>query len=57
MKPKLKPPGTKRLRLNEEVLLAISVFEFYLSRYSTVGVHISKVTITAVAVGILSVGP
>ena len=35
IKPKLKPPGTKRLKPNCDVLLSISAFEFNLRRYIT----------------------
>jgi hypothetical protein len=34
MKPKLKPPGTKRLKLNCDILLSTSAFKFNLRRYS-----------------------
>jgi hypothetical protein len=34
MKPKLKPPGTKRLKLNRDTLLSTSAFKFNLRRYS-----------------------
>ena len=34
MKPKLKPPGTKRLKVNYDILLSISAFNFILRRYS-----------------------
>jgi hypothetical protein len=33
MRPKLKPPGTKRLKLNCAVLLSTSTFKFSLRRY------------------------
>ena len=33
IKPKLKPPGTKRLKLNCDVLLSTSAFKFNLRRY------------------------
>jgi len=33
MKPKLKPPGTKRLQLKCDVLLSTSAFKFNLRRY------------------------
>ena len=36
MKPKLKPPGTKRLKLNCDVLLSTSAFKFNLRRYIVV---------------------
>jgi hypothetical protein len=32
----LKPPGTKRLKLNSELLLSTSAFEFNLRRYTKV---------------------
>ena len=35
MKPKLKPPGTKRLKLKCDILLSTSAFEFNLRRYSS----------------------
>ena len=34
IKPKLKPPGTKRLKLNCDVLLSTSAFKFKLRRYT-----------------------
>jgi hypothetical protein len=34
MKPKLKPPGTKRLKLNCDILLSTSAFEFIVRRHS-----------------------
>jgi hypothetical protein len=34
IKPKLKPPGTKRLKLNCDVLLSTSAFKFNLRRYT-----------------------
>ena len=34
MKPKLKPPGTKCLKLNCDMLLSTSAFEFNLRRYN-----------------------
>ena len=34
IKPKLKPPGTKRLKVNCDILLSISAFKFNLRRYS-----------------------
>ena len=34
LKPKLKPPGSKRLKLKWETLLSISAFKFNLRRYS-----------------------
>jgi hypothetical protein len=41
MKSKLKPPGTKRLRLKCDVLLSTSAFKFSLRRYirETLGVR------------------
>ena len=33
MKPKLKPPGTKRLKLKCDILLSTSAFKFNLRRY------------------------
>jgi len=33
MKPKFKPPGTKRLKLKIGILLSTSAFKFNLSRY------------------------
>jgi len=35
MKPKLKPPGTKRLKLNCDTQLSTSAFKFNLRRYTT----------------------
>ena len=35
MKPKLKPPETKRLKLNCDIMLSTSAFEFNLRRYTT----------------------
>jgi hypothetical protein len=37
MKPKLKPPGTKRLKLTCDILLSTSAFKFNLRRYNAVG--------------------
>ena len=34
IKPKLKPPGTKRLKLNRDILQSTSGFEFNLRRYN-----------------------
>ena len=34
IKPKLKPPGTKRLKLNCDILLSTSAFKFNLRRYN-----------------------
>ena len=34
MKPKLKPPGTKRLKLKHDVLLSTFAFKFNLRRYT-----------------------
>jgi hypothetical protein len=34
MKPKLKPPGTKRLKLRCDILLLTSAFNFNLRRYT-----------------------
>jgi len=34
IKPKLKPPGTKRLKLNCDELLSTSAFKFNLRRYN-----------------------
>ena len=34
MKPKLNPPGTKRLKVNFDILLSTSAFKFNLRRYS-----------------------
>jgi len=34
IKPKVKPPGTKRLKLKCDVLLSTSAFKFNLRRYS-----------------------
>jgi len=36
MKPKLKPPGTKRLKLKCDILLSTSAFKFNLRRYTKV---------------------
>ena len=35
IKPKLKPPRTKRLKLNCDILLSTSTFKFNLRRYTT----------------------
>jgi hypothetical protein len=35
MEPKLKPPGTKRLKLKCDILLSNSAFKFNLRRYTT----------------------
>ena len=37
IKPKLKPPGTKRLILKCDTLLSTSAFKFHLRRYTAVG--------------------
>ena len=37
IKPKLKPPGTERLRLNIDILLSTSAFKINLRRYRWVG--------------------
>jgi len=34
LKPKLKPPGTRRLKLKCDTLLSTSAFKFYLRRYT-----------------------
>ena len=34
IEPTLKPPGTKRLKVNCDILLSISAFKFNLRRYS-----------------------
>jgi hypothetical protein len=34
MKPKLKPPGTKRLKVKRDMLLSTSAFKFNLRRYT-----------------------
>jgi len=39
MKPKLKPPGAKRLKLKCDVLLSTSAFKCNLRRYNVVGVN------------------
>jgi hypothetical protein len=44
MKPKLKPPGTKRLILRYNVLLSTSAFKFSLRRYNAENVHAVIVT-------------
>jgi hypothetical protein len=36
IKPKLKPPGTKRLKLKCDILLSTSAFRFSLRRYNKV---------------------
>jgi len=36
IKPKLKPPGTKRLKLKCDILLSTSAFKFNLRRYNQV---------------------
>jgi len=35
MRPKLKPPGTKRLKLKFDILLSNFAFKFSLRRYNT----------------------
>ena len=40
IKPKLKPPGTKRLKLKCDILLSTSAFKFRLRRYTTEQAHI-----------------
>jgi hypothetical protein len=39
MKPKLKPPVTKRLKLKSDVLLSTSAFNFNLRRYTMARVN------------------
>ena len=39
MTPKLKPPGTKHLKLKCDVLLSTSAFSFNLRRYSVLHVN------------------
>ena len=40
MKPKLKPPGIKRLKLKSNLRLSTSAFEFNLRRYTGVAGHL-----------------
>ena len=42
MKPKLKPPGTKRLKLKCDILLSTSAFKFSLRRYTKVCSDMNK---------------
>ena len=44
IKPKLEPPGTKRLKLNRDVLLSTSAFKYSLRRY-TEGVTVVPFTL------------
>jgi hypothetical protein len=37
MEPKLKPPGTKRLKVKYDILVSNSCFKFNLRRYTMVG--------------------
>jgi hypothetical protein len=42
LKPKLKPPGTKGLKLNCDTPLSTSAFKFNLRRYTVGGVYKSN---------------
>ena len=44
MKPKLKPPGTKRLKLNRDILLSTSAFKFTLRCYNAVWERMKRET-------------
>jgi len=39
IKPKLKPPGAKRLKLDCDLLLSTSAFKFNVRRYTVVGLE------------------
>ena len=43
MKPKLKPPGTERLKLKCDILLSTSAFKFNLRRYNVALISVVKV--------------
>jgi hypothetical protein len=43
IKPKLKPPGTKHLKLNCDILLSASAFKFNLRRYTEVARQVLEV--------------
>ena len=51
MKPMLKAPGTKRLKLKCDVLLSISAFIFNLRRYLMVDDHVPNVRCELAKVG------
>jgi hypothetical protein len=42
IKPKLKPPGTKRLKLKCDILLSTSAFKFNLRRYNQEAIEYCK---------------
>ena len=42
IKPNLKPPGTKRLKLNCDVLLSTSALEFNLRRYNVAKTNVGS---------------
>jgi len=46
IKPKLKPPGTKRLKLEYDGLLSNSAFKFNLRRYTKAFAAASRINIT-----------
>jgi hypothetical protein len=46
IKPKLKPPGTKRLKLKCDVLLSTSAFKFNLRRYNEASLAEQEVWMT-----------
>jgi hypothetical protein len=48
MRPKLKPPGTKRLKLNCGVLLSTSAFKFNLRCYVTVSLQLTETSFVPV---------
>jgi hypothetical protein len=57
IRPKLKPPGTQRLKLNCDVLLSTSAFEFNLRRYMKVAVVTDGERILGEAVQVEPVKP
>jgi hypothetical protein len=50
MNPKLKPPGTKRLKLNWDILLSTSAFKFNLRRYTVVAAPVEEEPVLMAAV-------
>jgi hypothetical protein len=57
MKPKLKPPGTKRLKLNCEIMFSISAFKYNLRRYVMAGQFPSCLAPTSCGARCSKVGP
>ena len=51
IKPKLKPPRTKRLKLESNMLLSTSAFKCNLCRYNTVRVRPKTVTVEGFTLG------